>query len=115
MKYCKSCGAELVDEAAVCPKCGVACEGSLSGERKHNTLGIVGFVLSFFTGPIAFIVSLIGLIQGKKNGEKVGFAIAGLILSAISLIYIIIIIVTIVGTVAAGVGGAYGLAALALL
>ena len=115
MKYCKSCGAELVDEAVVCPKCGVAVGEVQTAERKNNMLGVVGFVLSFFTGPIAFIVSLIGLIQGKKNGEKVGFAIAGLVLSSFSLIYIIIIIVTIVGTVAAGVSGAYGLASLALL
>ena len=112
MKYCRHCGAELVDEAVVCPKCGVAAgDGAtgLNGERKQNMLGIVGFILSFFTGPIAFIVSLIGLIQGRKKGEKVGFAIAGLVLSAISLVFAIILYSSIIG---AAVSGAYGFAAL---
>ena len=112
MKYCKSCGAELVDDAVICPKCGVATgDGStgFGGERKQNTLGVVGFILSFFTGPVAFIVSLIGLIQGKKKGEKVGFAIAGLVLSAISLVFAIILYSSIIG---AAVSGAYGFAAL---
>ncbi|MCH5156540.1 MAG: zinc-ribbon domain-containing protein [Clostridiales bacterium] len=111
MKYCKSCGAELVDEAVICPKCGVAVEGSVQ-EKGQNKLGLVGFILSFFTGPVAFILSLIGLIQGKKNGEKVGFAIAGLVLSAISLVFAIIIWSSLIGSLASGV---YGFATLALL
>ena len=102
MKYCKSCGAELVDDAVVCPKCGVAV-GEMQTERKNNMLGVVGFVLSFFTGPIGFIVSLIGLIQGKKNGEKVGFAIAGLILSSIEIVFAIILYSIILGAAFSGV------------
>ena len=112
MKYCRSCGAELVDEAVICPKCGVAVEGSVQ-EKGNNKLGVVGFILSFFTGPVAFVLSLIGLIQGKKRGEKVGFAVAGLILSAISLVFAIILYSIILG--AAFSEGVYGLATLALL
>lgn len=57
---------------------------------KQNGWGIAGFVLSFFTGPIAFVFSLIGLIQGKRRGDKVGLAIAGLVISSLSLIAMIV-------------------------
>ena len=97
MKYCRSCGAELVDEAVVCPKCGVA-TGEMQTEAKQNTMGIVGLVLCFITGPIiAFIVSLVGYLQGKKNGEKVTCALVGIILSVIEVVFIIILYVAVLG------------------
>lgn len=48
-------------------------------EPEKNVLGIVGFALSFCTGPIGLIISLIAL--GKRPR---GFAIAGVIISLIS-------------------------------
>ena len=48
-------------------------------EQEKNVLGIVGFALSFCTGPIGLIVSLIALTKRPK-----GFAIAGVIISLIS-------------------------------
>lgn len=48
-------------------------------EQEKNVLGIVGFALSFCTGPIGLIISLIALTKRPK-----GFAIAGVIISLIS-------------------------------
>lgn len=44
-----------------------------------NTLGLVGFVLSFCTGPIGLVVCLIALTKPPR-----GFAIAGVFISLIS-------------------------------
>lgn len=104
MKYCKYCGAELSDDAAVCSRCGHSLAGGAQ-ERNVNKLGLVGFILSFFTGPVAFILSLIGLIQGKRQNEKVGFAIAGLILSIISIIFAIIYYSVVLGPMLSELGG----------
>lgn len=64
---------------------------------KTNTMAIVGFVLSFFIALAGLICSIIGLRQcnATKEGGK-GFAIAGIVISAVSmalafLIYIILI------------------------
>ena len=112
MKYCKSCGAELVDEAVVCPKCGVATE-EMHTEPKQNTVGIVGLVLCFFAGSVvSFIVSLIGYLQGKKNGEKVSCALVGIILSSIEIVFAIILWGLLIG---AAFAGAETVVALALL
>lgn len=103
MKYCKSCGAELVDEAVVCPKCGVAV-GEVQTEPKQNTMGIVGLVLCFITGPlIAFIVSLVGYLQGKKKGEKVTCALVGIILSVIEFVIVIILYAAVLGPMIAAI------------
>lgn len=48
-------------------------------EPEKNVLGIVGFALSFCTGPIGLIISLIALAKRPR-----GFAIAGVIISLIS-------------------------------
>ena len=91
MKYCKSCGAELVDDAVICPKCGVSVDGSVQ-ERKQNKLGIAGFILSlFWIQFLGFIFSVIGVIVGKKNNHKIGLAVAGLVISCIQILIIIII------------------------
>lgn len=91
MKYCRSCGAELVDEAAICPKCGVAVESTVE-QRSQNKLGIAGFVLSlFWVQFLGFIFSLIGVIVGKKKNHKISLAVAGLVISCIEILIIIII------------------------
>lgn len=50
-------------------------------EPQRNVLGIVGFALSFCTGPIGLIISLIALKDRPK-----GFAIAGMIISLVSTV-----------------------------
>ena len=51
-----------------------------------NTMSIVGFVMSFFTPIVGLILSIVGMSQIKKTGEPgKGYALAGIIISAISL------------------------------
>ena len=92
MKYCTHCGAELFDEAVMCPKC-----LSAVGENKIETaphekwsgLAIAGFIVSFFNGIAGLIMSIIGLKRVRSegvNGKKL--ALAGIVISAIRLAFI---------------------------
>lgn len=63
MKYCTKCGAELADEAVVCPKCGCAVEGSFlapapAPAAEESPLQVVAKVFML----IALIVSGFALI-----------------------------------------------------
>ena len=52
-------------------------------ERPGRTLGIVGFVLSFFwfIDIAGLIISIVAMVQSKRAGHKNGFALAGTIIS----------------------------------
>ncbi len=58
-----------------------------------NVYAVLGFIFAFlpFLSLLGFVFSIIGLISAKKKGKK-GLAIAGLILSALSVIILCIII-----------------------
>lgn len=80
MKYCSSCGAELVDQAVVCPKCGVAVAGSGFGtasiKLKTNRGLLKTILLSAITLGIYSLVVFsqiseeINLIASKYDGKK---------------------------------------------
>lgn len=104
MKYCKTCGAELLDEAVICPKCGSSVvDGPVT--LKKNSMAIAGFVLgivamifNFYAIPavIGLVLSIVGLIQVYKSGyNHKKLAIAGIVLSAIALVYDIVYYVAI--------------------
>jgi hypothetical protein len=58
--------------------------------ERTNTWSIVGFITSFFIGPLGIVFSLIALKQIKETGERGhGLAIAGLILGIIGTILLI--------------------------
>jgi len=64
-------------------------------KNKWSGMAIAGFVVSFFwfLSILGIIFSLIGLSQTKHNKQKGrGFAIAGLIISIISLFILIFVI-----------------------
>ena len=67
-----------------------------------KTLGIVAFVLSFFMQLIALILGIVALVQSRKAGQKNGFALAAIIISAVLMV--IGIIVGIILLVAFGAG-----------
>jgi Na+/glutamate symporter len=56
--------------------------------KKTNGMAITGFVLSFFCGILGIVFSAIGLSQTGKNPNQGGrgLAIAGLIISIVSLV-----------------------------
>ena len=88
MKYCCHCGAELYNEAVICPKCGCSV-GEVKSESPSvgwNGLSIAGFVVSFFSAIAGLIMSIIALKQVRSSGENSkGMALAGIIISAVRL------------------------------
>lgn len=58
-----------------------------------KTLGVVGLILSFFSGPIGLIVSAVAKSQSKKAGLKNGPATAGIVIGLLSTLAIIGLIV----------------------
>lgn len=122
MKYCEKCGAELLDEAVVCPKCGCAVESKKAEPavpaKKPGTaglvLGIVGAVLAglswvifgFIFGLAALIVGIVGIVQSAKalKLSKNGKSITGLILSILAtvnfvaaIVYLLLVVGSIFG------------------
>lgn len=93
--FCRNCGKEIDDRAAVCIYCGIP-TGEAVPEKKTNGYAIAGFVIGFISlyfgvylcipPIIGLIFSIIGLVNKKKYTSCNGFAIAGLVLSIISLI-----------------------------
>lgn len=52
-----------------------------------NTYALVGFILSFFIAILGLIFSIMGLQEANKhNGDRKGFAIAGIIISCASMV-----------------------------
>ena len=126
--FCKNCGNALSDEAVVCPHCGIQV-GELKSyanmntvqqpnnnvAKKDNTIAIVGFIMSFFIPLAGLICSIIGYKNAKKFGsDHRGLALAGIIISAITIgvvvIYLIVLLFMLfglmigVGTVYPGIG-----------
>ena len=92
--YCKNCGHEVNDYAVICPNCGVATDNymqaakSNSAPAQKNTMALVGFILSFFMALPGLIISIIAYKNAKKpefNGDGKSFALAGIIISAVSM------------------------------
>ncbi len=95
--YCGNCGREIDDKAVICPHCGVAVGRKNVQTEEGNTLAIVGFIFSFFIALVGLICSILGYKKSKNEGAPhQGLALAGIIISAVSigltiLIYIIVI------------------------
>ncbi len=112
--FCYNCGSKLDDKAVICPHCGVQVrtlsdDPAAFGERdgKHpsvtvarsdvppasaqrsanneNALAIVGFILAFFVPLAGLICSIIGLKKANQGAPYKGLAIAGVVISAVSL------------------------------
>lgn len=87
MKYCATCGKEIVDQAVICPHCGAAVSGSAHEVDVPSTgLNVLSFLLPII-GLILFIV-----YQGKTPNKAkaigkwalIGF-IVGLVLQGVSM------------------------------
>lgn len=96
--FCKNCGKQIPDGAHVCPYCGRS-TGTPPPSTKikgTNTLAIVGFVFSFLFALVGLICSIIGFNRSNdyENGGNRGLALAGIIISAISMGLGIIIVIS---------------------
>ena len=91
--FCKNCGKEMLDEAVICPFCGVATENFQSKEHKKETNGmaIAGFVCSFFVPILGWVFGGIGLSRANRRGGKgKGLSIAAItIASASAFLYFV--------------------------
>lgn len=74
-------------DAPVVPTMSAPAEPLLPAETDPGkTLGIVGFILSFFVTVVGLILSIIGLVKSKKAGHKNPFALAGIIIGIVGTI-----------------------------
>ncbi len=101
MSICRYCGKTVEDNAQFCPHCGAAL-GTYASTTVQSTpptlctMALIGFILSFFIPIAGLIVSIIGKSQIKKSNGALngnGFALAGIIISAVSMIISFIAVV----------------------
>ena len=102
--FCKNCGKEIDDKATVCVHCGVPTANAQPQQvvvtsAPSNGFAIAGLVCSFFSflAVVGLILSIVGLRKSKTpefNGKGKGLAIAGIVISCITLFYWIIIMAT---------------------
>ena len=100
MKYCRECGAEIMEKAVVCPKCGCATgykesnsfnlgvKENEEGEKVYNKL--IALLLWFFTGAIGGHRFYVGDINGGV-GMLLCLIFSWLIVPGCVLIIILII------------------------
>lgn len=70
--------------------------GGYPAPQRYNGVAVAGFILSFFIALAGLICSIIGLKQTKERGEKGrGLAIAGIIISALSIVLSLALVVAI--------------------
>ena len=105
MKYCNQCGVHLKDSDMYCNICGGKCSSFNSNNLnellevadKNNVAAIIGFIFSLlsifgFSLPGA-ILSAYGIANAKScNGNGKGLAVAGLVISIISLLITMVVI-----------------------
>ncbi|MDE6189198.1 MAG: zinc ribbon domain-containing protein [Clostridia bacterium] len=100
--YCPNCGKVVDDKAVVCPYCGVATGKNQVSETASNTLATVGFILSFFFTVVGLICSILGYKKSAElNGKGKGLAVAGIIISLLSIVIYLFIFLTSFAAIAA--------------
>jgi hypothetical protein len=78
-----------------------------SQPSRANAFAILGFIFAFVISPLGLIFSITGLSKAKKmGGKQKGLAVAGLIISIISILITVIYITLIVGAIGV-IGGAF--------
>jgi hypothetical protein len=105
MKYCSHCGAEIDDNAVVCPKCGcqvspiVATDNSVSLNSSVRGLAIASLILTIIaaTWPVGVILAIVAKATDKSVGKRDSkCATAALIIALIEIILAIIITIIVV-------------------
>ncbi len=88
MKYCKTCGAELLDSDVYCTKCGNQTEPiKVVVVQQSNGVAIAGFILSFLIPLLGWILGGLGIKRSKEAGGKgYGLSIAAIVIATINFI-----------------------------
>ncbi|GAA5033541.1 DUF4190 domain-containing protein [Microbacterium fluvii] len=69
-----------------------------------KTMGIVAFILSFFVSVVALILGIVALVQSRKAGQKNGWAVAAIVLSAIFIVVGTIVLIAFIAFFASAGG-----------
>ena len=123
--FCKNCGAEIPDNAVVCPKCGVATSSTPTVtelQRAPKSIGgficgLLGFLLDWVP-IVGFVLSIVGvaLCGSGKNAVRsnpqaygsTGLLTAGQVLGIIGIVASsIMLIITLIWGVILGGGGLF--------
>lgn len=109
---CNSCGQEIEDNSSECRYCGASI--AAPAKKKVNVTAVIGFIIGLASIGLSYylcIASVVGIIVNiaglclRKKYRLNGFAIAGLVISILSLIgwgifwYIIIAIIKGLGSI----------------
>ena len=107
MKFCPNCGKKVINDMKFCGDCGTSFEkyknnhdGMSYQVNKTHEMAVTGFILSLFSllacGVLSIpslIISIVGLNEAKKNnGNGIGFAIAGIVISSIFVLLFLLFI-----------------------
>lgn len=90
--FCRNCGQEVNENAAVCLHCGALIKEELIKEeresvKEQNGMAVAGFVCSFFIPLLGWIFGGIGLNRAsKRNGKGKGFSIAAITIATVGFI-----------------------------
>lgn len=95
-KFCSKCGKEDKSNSNYCQFCGnkmneavevTTVEVDDAPAKPNNGMAVAGFILSFFVPLLGLIFSIIGVVKSKNlDGAGKGLAIAGIIISAVSMV-----------------------------
>ncbi len=106
--FCKNCGKEIDDNAIVCPNCGVQVKSieapQNNANTNSNTIAIVGFVFSFLIALVGLICSIMGYKNAKQGAPYKGLALAGIIISAVSMGLSVLLYIILIGAAGAVAG-----------
>lgn len=105
MKFCSHCGNQLSDEAVICPSCGCSAEAPTAKKRDNNSdiFAVLGFVFSFISSVVGLVLSIIAYRSAvaENNRRNKNFAVAGIVISSVSIGCSVLVIVLYFGLFAA--------------
>ena len=81
MKICNHCGAQLLDEAVMCPKCGYPAIGS-GTNQKPSGISIAALICAFFIPLLGWILGGIGKKNAPNNVSR-DLSVAGIVIATI--------------------------------
>ena len=104
--FCRYCGKEVSEHAAICPHCGAWADKPAAMptpmpviRQETNVLAVVGFILSFVVAIAGLVCSILGYKKAPElNGDGKGLALAGIIISAVSMALAFILIIILFAT-----------------